>query len=99
MSNLTTKQKEQLFEFKQGWVALALLLVLGYSRFPVEHWFGKGWAICMAVVAALAWFVIRPWQFGLLSNQTRRGIRLIGAIALCGFVIVALLSYWRYGQR
>jgi len=99
MNKVTDKQKEQVFEMKQGWLAVVIFLVLGYSRFLVEDWFGKGWAVVAAAIAAAIWFVIRPWRFGLLSERTRRGFRLTGSMALCGFVVLAALSYWRYGRH
>lgn len=99
MNELSPRQREQLLELKQGWIAIAVLLLLGGSRLAVERWLGKGWAIGMAVIAALAWSIIRPWRFGLLSQETRRGIKLIGLIALWGFALVALVSYWRYGRH
>lgn len=99
MSSLSQKQKQVFFELKQGWIAITLLMLLLGCRLVVERWFGRGWAIGMAVVAALVWSFIRPWQFGLLPQETRRGIKLIGAIALWGFVLVALLFYWRYGRH
>lgn len=90
---------EKIYEIKQGWPALVIFLALGFGRFVVEDWFGKGWAVAAAVMAALAWFIIRPWRFGLLSNEARRGIRLVGALALCGLVAVAAVNYWRYGSN
>ena len=99
MNDLSPRQKEQVFELRQGWIALAVLLLLCGSRLAVEHWLGEGWAIGMAVIAALAWSVIRPWRFGLLRQETRRGIKLMGLITLWGFVLVAVLSYLRYGRH
>jgi len=80
-------------------IAGAILFVLGYSRFLVEDRFGRGWAVCMAVVAAAAWFGIRPWQFGLMPDWARREAKLGGALFLCGFALLALADYWRYGRN
>ena len=99
MSDHDPNPKQQVFEIKQGSLAIALLFLLCSSSFAVEHWFGKRWAIGAAIIATLSWFIIRPWQFGLLSPQTRRGIKVSGAVALCGFILVAVLSYWRYGNH
>ena len=84
-------------EIRQGgWLVLIVFFALAASRFVVEHFWGRGWAVVAAAIAAAAWFVIRPWRFGLIGDGTRRGICYAGAIALCGWVVVAASNYWRF---
>ena len=93
---ITQQDKREWAEMRQAWPILAVFFILGASRFVVEDFLGRGWGVVAAVVAAAAWFVSRPWQFGLLPGERRRAIRLGGAIPLCGWALLAILEYWRH---
>jgi len=86
MLKLPSERSEWVSEIKRGWFVLLAFWVLGASHLVAGHYFGKGWAVVTAGVAAVIWFLSRPWRFGLLSDQVRRGISISGSIGLCGFI-------------
>jgi hypothetical protein len=93
---VTGQDRQEWAEMRRAWPILAVFFILSASRFIVEHFFGRGWGIVSTFVAAAAWFVIRPWRFGLLPAERRRSICLLGAIPLCGWALLAAFEYWRH---
>lgn len=98
MRKMSEERKQQDYEFRQLWLAVLILLVLASSSLVVANWYGRGWVVIDATVAAALWFIIRPWRFGLVRPETRRMVRLLGAMHLCGYAIIAADNYWRYGS-
>ena len=86
MLKLPSERSEWVSEIKQGRFILLVYVALGTSHLVIGNYFGKGWAVVTAGVAAVIWFLSRPWRFGLLSDQVRRGISISGSIGLCGFI-------------
>jgi hypothetical protein len=93
---VTDQDRQEWAEMRRAWPILAVFFLLGASRFIVEHFFGSGWGVVATVVAAAAWFVIRPWRFGLLPAERRRMILYSGGIPLCGWALIATFEYWRH---
>jgi hypothetical protein len=65
------------------WIPLAIMLLLCSVRIAVGHWWGKGWEMIAAIAAALIWFILRPWRFGLMTSEMRRRLRFQGSLLLC----------------
>jgi hypothetical protein len=93
---VTEQDRREWAEIRRAWLILVIFFVLGASRFIVEHFFGRGWAVVATIVAAAAWFVIRPWRIGLLPTERRRFICYAGAISLCGWAIIVAFEYWKH---
>jgi hypothetical protein len=74
---------------------MATFAVLLSSHEIAHIVFGRGWGVVVAATAAVMWLVIRPWRFGLVPGHTRRQLRLMGIVALFGFVVVELIRYWK----
>jgi peptidoglycan biosynthesis protein MviN/MurJ (putative lipid II flippase) len=90
MSKYTDKDSE-----RDGWLCMIVFFVLLSSHEIADILFGRGWAVVVAAIAAVLWLVVRPWRFGLLPDHTRRQLRLMGIVALFGFVAVMLIRFWR----
>jgi peptidoglycan biosynthesis protein MviN/MurJ (putative lipid II flippase) len=95
MLKFTAKDREQLAEFRQGWLCIVIFAVLLVSHEIADTLLGRGWAVFVAALAGILWIFIRPWRFGLLTPHTRRSIRLLGFFCLAAFALVSLLRYWR----
>lgn len=74
---------------------LWIFCVLGIAPLVIGFSLGRGWRVVAAVVALLAWFVIRPWRFGLATPNERKQVRLTGSIAMFGFAVNYLIIYYR----
>ena len=95
MLKFTAKDKEQLTELKQGWPCILVFIVLLSSHEVVGRWFGRGWAVLSSAFALAVWFILRPWNWGLLPRHLRSQTRLLGTMILGGWIFLTLLFYWR----
>jgi hypothetical protein len=54
------------------------------------------WRLVVALLALPLWLMIRPWQFGLLSQDARRKIKLLGVEVFIALALFAVLDYYQF---
>jgi len=82
-------------QFREGGWCVLVFLLLGTSHVVIGFWFGRGWTIATAVLAEIAWLILRPWRWGNLSRSIRRTLCISGTTALGVFISIAIFLYWR----
>jgi len=96
MLKFTNKDREQLDEMKHGWFALVFIVLFSISQIFAEDHFGMIWRLVVALLALPLWLMIRPWQFGLLSQDARRKIKLLGVEVFIALALFAVLDYYQF---
>jgi hypothetical protein len=81
-------------DLAQTWPVVLLFLFLAASPSVIRHFFGRGWSTVAAVVVFAVWLVIRPWRFRFLTEDSRRGIFIVGTLMLVLLVLVHGFFYW-----
>jgi hypothetical protein len=88
--NRTTKYSK----LAQEWPVILLFFCLAGSPSIIRHILGRGWGVVAAVIVLAVWFLIRPWRFKHLPQDSRRGIFISGTVMLALLVLVHSLFYW-----
>ena len=82
-------------EIKHGWFVMFVWFLLAASSLIADRWFGKGWALVTAIAAAGIWFLLKPWNLGLIPAHVRKAGYITGSVVLCGLIVVEAIRYWK----
>jgi hypothetical protein len=52
--------------------------------------------LAAAFLGAVAFFLVRPWRFGLLTPQERANLRLTGAVFFFSHVLNSAIFYFKW---
>jgi hypothetical protein len=78
---------------RRGWLALLAFIFLGASHLVAGVWLGRAGTFVTAVLAEIAWLLLRPWRWAGSTPTDCRFLGWAGAAALGIFVLIAAWLY------